>query len=1051
MKPVNPQIYALSTVGILKHYNQDYLIHPERTDFTGANGVGKSIIADLFQLIFINDKQLFQFGTEGYKKEERQINKLPYKCKDAYTFLVIEIKPGKFICIGVCIPNNSNRPLKPFIITSDPDTEKPLIDRAFTHEQIPKASHFINIKQQICTVEDLAKHFRDTYGLYFEYYSTREHKDEHYARLYDQYLLPVNLSNPSSLKAFAKIIQSFSRARSSGEKSQELKDFLFDGVERELEQSFDEHKIEIEKLLRDYDDMQKFISDLEKKQTQLETLHGLDTAQCFARKAYLMGKAGNALAVANKAKIDLDQKIKTYDQQVQLAGQYAKQIPRFKLIAAQYQSLQTQSETKLKTIESCQQLSGKIAVLNKRISDLTLDDLPAIIETYSGVDLIENYEDKEIIRRCDALRPVYQTYGSIKAIQEQIEQQKIALQTRKTELNNEIAHFQLLKQLFTGTDENFLIAQVLKSDKAISPAQEAVLFHLLKTHWQKPNTSELPYYASSFDFFDPRYIITDEALKGYWLNLNDLHIFIPALKREPVLGDPSLRKGVIAEMLKKNELAITAAQAELQQLTFFEKHQPYDIGIAPMLKDLDGRLYDYAVASQFAITAQLILQLDGKTESLQREVDQLQQQLNQELRLAGIPATLDLSLAHEQETQNTNTWKIKAADWQQRIAEDQAAEKALNTTTIPTLAQQTEDLKALASRTMTIYLADRLNLEGEFPELLTETMEECSDEQLRALKDSDDKATINFQSAFRAACQLFTETSKANNPEIHTELAANRFSFALLERALLGVKVRFHDQIGEELRTANRARQKLVDSIHETMLKIFIRTKSKYEEYRAQVRELNLFFGARTISNKYFFQVDFIPSKTIPIEWINQLQSQAQFSYQPGEIQFGDTVETFVEDFFKKACGYRSKIAFRELLDPKTYFTLDAGLSDANGKAIAGSTGETYSAKVLLGIGRLSKVQSQNRLGIRFIILEETANLDKTNFNNFPVIAEQFGYQIITMTPKPFGGDATAGWYLHHLLPGQHDPDINYPVPASYFKTNTGRERLLDYLQRQAQ
>ena len=205
-----PLIHALSTVGILKHYNQDYLIHEERTDFTGANGVGKSIIADLFQLIFINDRQLFQFGTEGYRKEARQIHKLPYKCRDAYAFLTIEISQHKFICIGVCIPNSTNRPLKPFIITTNLDNLQPLGDRSFTLDKTPVARHFINDNNQVSVVEELGRHFRDKHGLYFEFYSSRDQKDEHYARLYDQQLLPINLSIPSSLKAFAKIIQSFS-------------------------------------------------------------------------------------------------------------------------------------------------------------------------------------------------------------------------------------------------------------------------------------------------------------------------------------------------------------------------------------------------------------------------------------------------------------------------------------------------------------------------------------------------------------------------------------------------------------------------------------------------------------------------------------------------------------------------------------------------------------------------------------------------------------------------------------------------------------------------
>ena len=66
-----PKIYSISTVGVLKHFNQDYLLHPLRTDFTGGNGVGKSIIADLIQIIFICYEKYIKFGTDGFTKEKR--------------------------------------------------------------------------------------------------------------------------------------------------------------------------------------------------------------------------------------------------------------------------------------------------------------------------------------------------------------------------------------------------------------------------------------------------------------------------------------------------------------------------------------------------------------------------------------------------------------------------------------------------------------------------------------------------------------------------------------------------------------------------------------------------------------------------------------------------------------------------------------------------------------------------------------------------------------------------------------------------------------------
>ncbi|KAA9338793.1 hypothetical protein [Adhaeribacter soli] len=1043
-----PLIHALSTVGVLKHYNQDYLIHRQRTDFTGANGVGKSIIADLLQLIFINDRQLFQFGTEGYKKEARQIHKLPYKCRDAYAFLTVEVEENKFICIGVSIPNNSNRPLKPFLITLDPNNQLPFSDRAFSKEQIPQAKHFINDKNQICIVEDLGRHFRDKYDLYFEYYSNREQKDEHYARLYDQHLLPINLSIPSSLKTFAKIIQSFSRARSGGDKSEELKDFLFDGVEHELEHTFDSYKNEIDKLLRDYDDLHLFINDLEAKQLELEELSKLLEFQKTAQRKLLIGTCGNSFANSNRASVALDLKIREYKTAVQKAGLLTRQLPRLLSLADGYKALLSHCKRRLDAIKTCAEIVKSIVEVEKQINDLTFTNLPVIVEPFNGQYPIDEYDTGEIIRRFKTFVPIYKQYKSISAIEQQIENQKQIIQERKAVVSKNIKYYKLINDLFRGTTEKSLIAQVLKSDKTISTAQEAVLFHFLQTHWQKPELPGFPFYADGFEFFDDEQIIQDERLGGYWLRLKDLSIYIESLKHEPVLGNTELRSKAISDLLIHNETIINSLNKELEQLDLFEKGKEFELKYATVLIGLDARLYDYEFKNQLAITAQLILQLEDKIDGLQKERSELHN--NKALRLVevGIDKNFDLQKLFEIENSNFECWQHKAEKFHNRVINDSAKESAMRETSIPALEQQTKDKKELADRATVMYLKDKGDLEKIYPELITETFSEISEEELQGYRQQYDDARRNYESAYLAACKLFKETADGNNMEIALEINKGNFSFQLMEQALLGSRIKFRDQIAEELRTANRSRHKLVDSIHETMLKIFIRTKTKYEEYRTQVRELNLFFTGKTISNKYFFQVEFVPNSEVPIEWINQLQSQSQHLYKHGELPMGNSVELFIEEFFKTAARYKKKIAFRDLLDPKTYFTLDAGLINEKGNEVPGSTGETYSAKVLLGIGRLSKVQAQNRQGIRFIILEETANLDKTNFNNFPAIAEEFGYQIITMTPKPFGADATEGWYLHHLLPGRHDPDINYPVPASYFKTNTNKEDLLSYLNR---
>lgn len=57
-----PRIYSLSTLGLIHHYENDYLFHNMRTDFVGDSGSGKSIIADLLQLIFVGS-EMFESAT----------------------------------------------------------------------------------------------------------------------------------------------------------------------------------------------------------------------------------------------------------------------------------------------------------------------------------------------------------------------------------------------------------------------------------------------------------------------------------------------------------------------------------------------------------------------------------------------------------------------------------------------------------------------------------------------------------------------------------------------------------------------------------------------------------------------------------------------------------------------------------------------------------------------------------------------------------------------------------------------------------------------------
>ena len=124
MASTYPRIYSLGTVGVRQHYNSEYLFHAVRTDFTGGNGLGKSIIGDLMQLIIIPRRDMWKPGTEGIGKDERRVEGIPLNkeyVQYAYAFLNIERKQGQFLTIGVYISKTPRIPVRPFIIQAGTD------------------------------------------------------------------------------------------------------------------------------------------------------------------------------------------------------------------------------------------------------------------------------------------------------------------------------------------------------------------------------------------------------------------------------------------------------------------------------------------------------------------------------------------------------------------------------------------------------------------------------------------------------------------------------------------------------------------------------------------------------------------------------------------------------------------------------------------------------------------------------------------------------------------------------------------------------------------
>ena len=1045
-----PRIYSLSTVGILKHYNQDYLIHPVRTDFTGSNGVGKSIIADIIQLIFISNNQLIQFGTDGLNNELRQPYTLPLHASEAYAFLNIEFKKDDFITIGVCIPNKRSRPIKPFIVLSDGDMDKHIDDLVYPKARLLRSRDFIK-NDRFLTIDELGKHLMETKGLTLKYFAQREGKNQYYSFLFNNNILPINLCIKDNLNSFAKIIQSFSRARSLNvNNSKSLKKFLLEDSGKKYEIEFKQHKASLEKLIKEFDDTEDYIKDLKKKQNRLKSLKLKEEIKEMSKRKALEAELVFSLREKMAAEKGFKKSQKELTDEEMEEKSIRKKLPDLEKSKNKIGKQIGQLKNSIEHLKKYQQCYFKYRELTAQKNEIEKVAPPIIKEKTNGVIDIDDFDNREIIRRIREFKPVYLQYGSLYDMEKQVDAQRISIEQEKIALKQSISQINDSLKLVRLNEKDTLFSKILSSGQPLSKSQESVLFHYLKMKWDKPPHAKAgDQYTDNMEVLDEKNIVADEANGGVWFAMGDVREFVPYKKEDLLFNAPNNIKQALVE--KENELLaeLEKLKNKLQLLNDFERGESIKNNSARLSFELDERLHDYSRLREFEKTACIIQNLNKRISSIDSKVDELNLKLNsyqENVNFEINGGSLDNDLKRTENTLEALEGTYNSLLLQ--IAEYRSALNLLATKVIPSKKEYVEEKKWAFRKKEIDFTEKELSAKREYPDLVINSIagQKISQKELGELKELRSSSREDYITEFKKILEEFEETKNGNNIELANEVNNNSYSFSLFEKILLG-KIKHVDNVGGKLSEANKTRVSIIDSIHETMLKIFIHTKHKYEEYKGMVRDLNSFFKGKKISNRYFFQINFESHPDFSVDWINHLQSQSQSVYSRGELPFGSSVEEFVEVFFQKISNYEKRISFSDLLDPKTYFELSVSLTDENKNEIPGSTGETYSAIVLLGIGRLSIVQSDKRDGIRFIILEETANLDMTNFNTFPAIAKEFGYQIITMTPKPYGSDAEEGWYLHHLLPGADNKDINYPVPCSYFKTNENSEDLELYLE----
>ena len=171
----------------------------------GDSGSGKSIIADLLQLILIGSSA-FRSATATLK-EKRSPEGLVLTSSGkgtniAYAFLNIESAEEQYIAIGAYFESTA-KGTKPFIVQSSTGIE----DGELVPMPVPLLTSDFKNGNNICDLEELMEAF-DERDLVFKKWD----RISYYHRvLYNNNILPLDLaSSDKTLNDYAKIIQSFS-------------------------------------------------------------------------------------------------------------------------------------------------------------------------------------------------------------------------------------------------------------------------------------------------------------------------------------------------------------------------------------------------------------------------------------------------------------------------------------------------------------------------------------------------------------------------------------------------------------------------------------------------------------------------------------------------------------------------------------------------------------------------------------------------------------------------------------------------------------------------
>ncbi len=1061
-----PRIYSLSTVGLIHHREFDYLFNAFRTDFIGESGSGKSMIADLIQLILVGS-DAFESSTKSNEVRDPAGMVLITQNQSkgiGYAFLNIEIGPQKYLPVGVYIESGVR------------STQAFIIQAGYKWNEIEYLGSPLSYKQLLINGEiantDMLKQHLDNQHLHIQFWQRLK---EFHRILYRERIVPLDLaSSDRLLKDYAGILQSFSRGKTlDTQKSDSLKQFLFGDVEaKRIMENFRKAEKDMGNAIDEYGRNLQEIERVTQKQRELLELRDLKQKMDAAREALLLKN----LLYSFQQRSVVEKEIKDIVLQFLSASQHQRVL--IEILSLEQtkiaQQLPSLYEKKKEAEETWREIAGdhdQFLKVSKLLSQLncTLDELQIKYNQYK-IDQAQYYAYTTF---ADALRSknLLELFDALPT-KESFSQLKDHISSVVTELEQRLFQKTRLQQYSNIDDPHSLTYWALQQKRRLSHEQESAIVHFqtLPRTKQEDHSDYLPHPSDlilSLNF-------AEKEEKGFWIILNGIHSFIAYVKDRILDTDDervirsyfenythTLKEDItsikwqlsqyqsIVKVMDEQTNPILAIQGyrRKEELRYFKPSETLEF--SPERLSEYRKIYNRrdAIQEEYqqAKNRKTLIEEEGRElERQERDCANALTNLSTPAIAPAVQAIIDqerLALSfpdfYQQEKENVFT-QLSRQENKSSYArtESFSINKAYqNGSLLPKLkvdlGTYVEDLEKHKKQFLRFY--------NELPELLVST--EYIDDPSKIEGPSYIKAEMAYNTHYQSIIKQFIP-SEDYQLGIDKDFVA--MAKSLLPEAFQGTVLNDSDndivdtvssyliRINEKNRQLNNRKiQKIRDLLDEV-------DEITTQQENTIRRIDNFLHRSAQITGGYTARLHRKASLNFPKQWIVRFKDELEDNHS-GSLgnRLGEKIsldEMMLAAFYNCGGSISSRATIAKLLDPSSYYDLSFSMESESGRVNKGSTGQTYAAISLLCIARLSIMSSDENKAIepavRIMPIDEAEGLG-SNYDMLYDIAKRYDYQLLSLSIGPVGRFKDGEQYLYMLHKNMEvDEPINYTPVA---------------------